>query len=265
MGQGAQGDGGTHRLTRTHFHRAGSGPAVVLVHAIACDLSLWDAQAHALAAHYDVVRYDVRGHGRSPCGAAPLSFEDLADDLERLLTGLGISRAHIVGVSMGGVIARLFALRQPERVASLVLVSTMHSLPANAAAAWRERAAPVRSGGMAAVVESLLALWFPPAAIAANTPAVARVRAMVQASSPEGYLAICDAVPRLDFFARQGAIRCPALVLAGADDPKLDAIATEALARAIPGAALMRIPGGHFPNLDDPEVFNRVLLEFLSA
>lgn len=247
-----------------HFRREGQGPSVVLIHALACDLSLWDPQAGALAAHHDVVRYDVRGHGQSPLAAGGISFDALADDLAQLLDSLGIARAHIVGLSMGGVIARLFALRHPRRVARLVLCATMAALPPDAASAWRERAHLVRERGMGAIVDWTLAQWFAAEAIRARAPAVERARAMVQASRPDGYLAVCAAVPELDFFARQGEIRAPTLVLAGAADPKLRSLAPEALAHAIPGASLHLFRGaGHLPNLDAPDEFNRVLLEFL--
>ena len=249
-----------------HFRRAGQGPSVVLIHALACDLTLWDPQAEALAAHHDVVRYDVRGHGLSPLPAGGLSFDALADDLAKLLDSLGIARAHVVGLSMGGVIARLFALRHPQRVARLALCATLAALPPEAASAWRERAQLVRERGMAAIVEWTLAQWFPAEALRARTPAVEHARAMIAAAPADGYLAVCAAVPELDFFARQGEIRAPTLVLAGAADPKLRSLAPEALARAIPGALLHLFSGaGHLPNLDAPDKFNRVLLEVLRS
>lgn len=210
-----------------------------------------------------MVRYDVRGHGASPL-AAPFTFEDLADDLRGLLDELGIARAHVVGLSMGGVIARLLALRHPERIARLVLCSTLASIGASAGSTWKERAQRVREGGMAALVDSSLAHWFPAHALGACTPAVEHVRAMVQATSAEAYLAVCEAVARLDFFHRQPEIRARTLVLAGAEDPNLPTLAPQALASAISGAELTVFPGaGHFPNLDVFEAFNQRLLDFL--
>jgi pimeloyl-ACP methyl ester carboxylesterase len=165
---------------------------------------------------------------------------------------------------MGGVIARLAALRHPSRVERLVLCSTMATLPAGAAAAWAERARRVREGGMEAIVDWSLAQWFPEKALAARTPAVEHVRAMVSRASVAGYLAVCAAVPRLDFFERQKEIRTQTLVVAGAADPKLSALAPEALVRAMPDAKLHLLPGaGHFPNLDSTEVFNEAVLDFL--
>jgi 3-oxoadipate enol-lactonase len=251
---------------KIHWRRAGAGPSVVLVHAVACDLGLWDAQAHALALRHDVMRYDVRGHGKSELPAPSFTFDDLADDLDRLLGELDIPRSHIVGLSMGGVIARLLALRHPQRVESLVLCSTMASLPPGAAAAWSERARLVRDHGIAAIVEPSLAHWFAPGALAVRAPAVERIRGMLQTASPDAYLAVCAAVPQLDFFQRQHAIRVPALVLAGAADPHLATLDPEALARAIPGATLRILAGaGHFPNLEVPDAFDRAVLEFLAS
>lgn len=251
---------------RIHRRRDGTGAPVVLVHSVACDLSLWDTQTPTLADRYHVLRYDVRGHGKSELPGPSFTFEELADDLDGLLAECQIASAHVVGLSMGGVIARLLALRHPKRARSLVLCSTMAFLPPTGAKAWRERAALVRDRGIGAIVESSLAHWFTPDALAANTPAVEQVRNMLRAASPDAYLAICTAVPALNFFPRQGDIGVPTLVAVGALDPNLSALDPESLAGAIPGARLKIFPNtGHFPNLEAPEEFNRALLEFFQS
>ena len=120
--------------------------------------------------------------------------------------------------------------------------------------------------GIAAIVEPSLAHWFAPGALAARTPAVERIRALLESASSDAYLAVCAAVPRLDFFERQREIRAPTLVLAGAADPNLAALDPKALASSIPGAKLQIFEGaGHFPNLEVPEAFNRALRRFFES
>jgi len=240
----------SHRL---HYRREGRGPAVVFVHALGCALALWDPQARAFADRFETVRYDVRGHGQSDPPAGPFTFDDLASDLRALLDVLQIERAHLIGSSMGGVIVRLFALQHPDRTASLVLCSTMARLPSDAAERWRERAQRVRELGIDAIVEQSLAHWFSPSALEARTDAVQKTRRMLERTSTAGYLAVCNAVPGLDFHARHAEIRAPTLVIAGGADPGRRAQDPEALVRAIPGAVFRVIPAvGHFPHLEAP-------------
>lgn len=251
-----------HRL---HYRREGRGPVIAFVHALGCDLSLWDPQVQALANRFETICYDVRGHGQSDSPAGSLTFDDLAADLYGLLQVLGIGRAHLVGCSMGGVIVRLFALRYPDRTASLILCSTMAQLQPGARARLTRQAERVREQGIEAIVESSLAHWFPASAGNAASEAVEKVRRMLRRTSSAGYLAVCNAVSRLKFLERQREIAAPTLVVAGEADPGRTAQAPDALARAIPGADLRVIPGaGHFPNLEAPAAFNALLADFVS-
>src|SRR5215213_5280300 len=113
---------------------------------------MWDAQVRALAPRYRCLRYDMRGHGRSPATEGPVTVEVLADDLSGLLDALGIETAHVVGLSLGGMTAQAFGIRHPERAVSLVLMATAAHLPP--AEAWERRAELVRSEGLESVVDT---------------------------------------------------------------------------------------------------------------
>ena len=117
---------------------------------------------------------------------------------------------------------------------------------------------------MAAIADWSLMQWFPADKLAADALPVQQVRRMILSTPPEGYLAICAAVPRLRFFADQSAIRAPTLIVAGERDPKLSAVAPDALSTAIPGAKVhMMEAAGHLPNIECPEQFSELLLQFL--
>ena len=102
----------------------GSGPAVVLAHAIGCDARMWEALVPALSDRFRVLAFDARGHGGSAVTPRPYSLDGLADDFARALDARGIDRAHWVGLSMGGMIGQAFALRHPDRLDRLVLANT---------------------------------------------------------------------------------------------------------------------------------------------
>ncbi|MDX1487370.1 MAG: alpha/beta fold hydrolase, partial [Acidiferrobacterales bacterium] len=104
-----------------HYTMEGEGPLVTLSHSLGCNVSMWDEQTSALRERFKVLRYDTRGHGKTSTPAQAYTLDQLADDLHGLLTGLDIAQTHFVGLSMGGMIGQIFALKYPESVQSLVL------------------------------------------------------------------------------------------------------------------------------------------------
>src|SRR6476469_9679455 len=136
------------------------GPDVVLSNSLGSTHVMWNPQIAELEERFMVIRYDTRGHGASPVPAGPYSIDDLADDVIALLDGLGVERAHIVGLSLGGMTAMRLAARNPERVDRLVLLCTGAQLAPGSA--WTDRAATVRAQGSAAVAEAVVQRWFTP-------------------------------------------------------------------------------------------------------
>ena len=135
-------------------------PVVAFSNSIGTTLEMWDAQAEALSAHYRCLRYDTRGHGRSTVADRPAVIGNLADDLAGLLDALGMPKAHIVGLSLGGMTAQAFALRYPDRTRSLTLMATAAYLPP--AEGWEQRATIVCRDGMAAIADAVISRWFTP-------------------------------------------------------------------------------------------------------
>ena len=188
-------------------------PVVAFSNSLGTTLEMWDAQARALADRYRVLRYDTRGHGRSPVVDRPTTLDDLADDLAGLLDALGIGQAHVVGLSLGGMTAQALAARRPDRVRGLVLMATTAYMPAN----WTERAALVRAEGMGAIVEAVMPRWFTPGFV--GSPPALATRERFLRIDPRGYAACCDAIGAMDLRPILPTIAAPTLVIAGADDP----------------------------------------------
>jgi 3-oxoadipate enol-lactonase / 4-carboxymuconolactone decarboxylase len=235
-------------------------PVVAFSNSIGTTLEMWDQQVPALSDRYRCLRYDTRGHGRSPVVDRPGTIEDLADDLAGVLDALGIDKAHIVGLSLGGMTAQSFGVRHSSRAESLVLMATSAYLPHG----WDERAATVRSNGMGAIVDAVLARWFTPDFASAHPEAVAPLRDRFLANNPQGYAACCEAIRDMDLRASNAALRQPTLIVAGADDPATPVAMMEDIRTRVPQAELVVLPqAAHILAVERSEALNRHLAAFL--
>ncbi len=244
-----------------HYAVSGSGEALVLINGGAMDLRQWDAQAPAFAGEFQVIRYDPRGWGRSPL---PRGSYSQWDDLRALLDHLGVERAHVLGHSSGGSIAIDFALQHPERVRSLVLLG-----PALGGFAWSadflERNQRLIEAASGARIEQVLAdPHFIPGA-RANPALAARARELLRANA-QIYEIRFDLAAWLEPPAveRLAEIRAPALVLVPELGHPAPFAVADVLEARLEHCEKRVLPGvGHLAHLEDPDTFNRIVLEFL--
>lgn len=247
-----------------HYAIEGSGPVVTFSHSLACHLGMWDAQVEALKDRYRVLRFDTRGHGQTSAPAGAYSLDQLAEDLRGLLTGLGIAQTHFVGLSMGGMIGQVFALKYPAMVQSLVLCDTTSRYPVEAASIWEERIRAVGASGMEPMVQPTLERWFTAPFRATHQAAMEQVGAMIRNTPAQGYIGCCHAIPKIDVTDRLRELRCPALVIVGEHDPGTPVAMARQIQAALPSAELAILPSAsHLSNLEQPGEFNRVLSGFL--
>lgn len=247
---------------KLYFEMAGKGPTVVLVHGGLVDSRLWDDQMKEFSRHYHVVRYDLRGFGKS--SGASESFSHI-EDLRALLDFLKIKRASVVGLSLGGIIAADFTLEHPERVERLVLVGA--GLRGDKQPPDKEaiKAFEAASKGAEPFADVAMkgALY---AAVHAGTPAYARLKQMIldnfKALFPlrPGFLKY----PEPPTIERLGSIRVPTLVVIGGEDAQSLKNISDTLTTAIPGARRVVIAGSsHHPPVEKPKEFNKTVLSFL--
>jgi 3-oxoadipate enol-lactonase len=254
-------------MTTVELHHTFAGPqdagVVVLSNSLGTTLAMWEPQAAALARDHRVLRYDLRGHGRSPVPEAPYSIADLGSDLLALLDRTGIARASLFGVSLGGMVSMWVAAHAPERVDRLILCST--SAVMGPPESWTERAALVRREGTAAVADSVVARWFTPAFAAAQPDVVARIRGQLAATPAEGYAGCCEAIREMDQRPDLPAIAAPTLVIAAEGDPSTPLAHARTIAGLIPGARLEVLDrGAHLVNVEAPDVVNPLVLAHLA-
>ncbi|MFB4317046.1 3-oxoadipate enol-lactonase [Actinomadura sp. 21ATH] len=233
-------------------------PVLVLGPSLGTSTELWAPQMAVLAGRYRVLRYDLPGHGEAPPPERGFTVEDLAGALVDVLDARGVGRAAYAGVSLGGAIGQAFALRAPERLASLVLVCTSPRF--GGPEGWRERAALVRREGTAPLAATAPGRWFTPG-FGGSGP----YTDMLRATDPDGYAACCDALALFDATARLPEIAAPTLVIAGADDPATPVEGhADRLAAGIPGARLTVLDGAsHLAGAERPAAVTEAITTHL--
>lgn len=253
----------------THYEVQGSGPPVVLIHGHSLDLRMWDPQVSALTgAGYRLIRYDIRGHGRTDAPDGGYTLQNYSADLRDLLDHLALDRTHLVGLSMGGSIAMQFALDQPDRVRSLTLIDS--ALPGfgyspEFESAIRELQEAVRREGPRAAFERL---WLPHPlfdGLRRFPDRFAALSQMVLSFPAKDYLLEAEPPPERQLIDRLGEVSAPALVVVGELDLPDFQIIAELLAANVSGAHKAVIEdAGHLCSMEQPEEVNAALLGFLN-
>lgn len=240
------------------------GHVVLLGSSLGTTLAMWDAQAGPLSQRLRVVRFDHRGHGRSPVPPGPYAIADLGGDVLALMDTLGVDRASYCGISIGAMVGMWLGANAPERIDRLMLLCTAAQLPPEP---WIQRAAAVEQAGTTEVVaDTVVARWLTPEYARARPDALAALRAMLVASPPAGYVGCCRAIERMDLRAELPRIQAPTLVVAGAQDLATPPEHTQRIAAAIPGARLEVLsPSAHIAAVERASDVTRLILEHLSA
>lgn len=237
-------------------------PVVVLSNSLGTTQKLWAQQVPALAEHFRVLTYDHPGHGSSALPELPCTVDSLAHGLLALLDELGAERVSLCGVSLGGMVGMALTLAAPERVERLVLACTSAYL--GPPKGWVERARIVRTEGMEAIADTVSGRWFTTALARDEPETVARFRAMLAATPPEGYARCCEALGAWDAREPIAAIAAPVLVLAGEADPATPVAHAELIASRIAGSRLVVLErAAHLANVERADAFTAVVLEHL--
>lgn len=250
------------------LHHEVAGPAgappLLLSNSLGATLAMWDPQAAALAGEFRVIRYDLRGHGRSPVPDGPYGLDDLGADVVALLDRLEIERAHLAGISLGGMVSLWLGIHAPDRVDRLMPCCTSARL--GPPEGWAERAALVRRKGTQALAPSVVERWLTPGYREAHPEAVSRLRAMIAATPDEGYAGCCAAIEHMDLRGELSRVCAPTLVVAAAEDPSTPPEHGELIASLIPGARLAVLEdAAHLANLERADAFTALLRDFLAA
>ncbi|WP_108662961.1 alpha/beta fold hydrolase [Acuticoccus kandeliae] len=246
----------------------GRGPLVVFLHGVGGNKANWHDNLPAFAPHFHAVAWDARGYGASEDPPAPLAFSDFRKDLARVIDHFGAEKAHLVGLSMGARIALSYCANAPERVASLTLCDThlgfRHMSHEDRQKFVSKRAEPLLAGKTTADIAPRLARTL--IGDEAHTEALAKLIASMERLRAKPYIEAIRATTEEDLDPLVDTVAVPTLVLVGALDRVTPPTLAAEIAARIAGAQFAIIPdAGHLSNIEQPEAFNRVVLEFLNG
>ncbi|MDQ3763527.1 MAG: 3-oxoadipate enol-lactonase [Actinomycetota bacterium] len=239
-------------------------PVLVLAGPLGTTLKIWEPQVEAFADRFRVLRYDHRGHGRSPVPSGPYAIADLGADALALLDRLSIERAAFCGLSLGGMVGIWLAAHAPERLSSLVLCSASAHYEDHGP--WIEREASVRWAGTSSIAPEVVGRWFTPEWAAAHPGVVQQAIQMIAETSDEGYAACCGAIATWDGRRLLGRISTPTLVIAGSQDPGTPVTPhAKTLAAAIYRAKLEVLDAAHLAIIEQAERANHLIAKHVTT
>ncbi len=243
----------------TAYELTGQGLAVVLVHGIGLNQAMWQWLVPALTPHFLVLSFDLLGHGESMDPVGRPDLKTFSTQIVELLDVCGLARGAVVGFSLGGMIARRFALDHPDRLSALAILHSAHDRSAAERAAIGRRVETARQSGPAAMVDAALARWFTDDFRTRQPEMMALVRSWMAANRKEVYAPIYRVLAEDDaeLAAPISEIRGPTLAMTGAEDFGNSPDMTQRMAAAIPGARAVILPGlRHMALAEDPTAFN---------
>jgi len=250
-----------------HYYRLEGTPSrapLVLVHPIGADHSLWDLLVPHLLAHFQVLRYDLRGHGGSEATPGEFSIELLADDLLAVASAVGWETFSACGVSVGGMTAAKAAALAPQRIKSLAVCSAaphMHAPPGG----WDARAATARTSGLQSLAGAMVERMFSAPFRESAHPHIETLRHVFVSTDPEGYASTIAVLRDADLRGALRSVEASTLIVTGRDDPLVPAAVGAAFSEEVAGSRHEEVAAGHFPPVEAPEQFAGLLLRHMSA
>jgi 3-oxoadipate enol-lactonase len=239
-----------------------AGEALLLSNALGTTLDLWEGQVASFAQRHRVIRYDSRGHGRSAAPAGEYTIEQLGRDALAVLDAAGVERAHVCGLSLGGITAMWLALHARHRVTTLVLACTGARIGTEAL--WEERIRQVRTTGLEGIADGTMARWFTPRFRVAHPDVVATFRRTLASGSPQGYLGCCAALRDADLLGAISRIGAPTLAIAGTSDEATPPANAEMICASIHGARMVTLDAAHLANVEQAQDFNEQVLAVIN-
>ena len=237
-------------------------PVLLLSHGLGTSLELWDTNLPSWTPRFRVLRYDQRGHGRSPIPDSGSTVDDLGRDVLELLDRLELDKVSFCGISLGGATGLWLAANAPDRIERLVVACS--SATFGGPDQWLERAAAVRAHGIASIADTVVARWFTPAFAAAEPGIVRTYTEMLLRTPADGYAACCEAVAAWDFRDELGTVAVDTLVVAGADDSATPVDHSREIAAGVGSSRIAMLEhAAHLANAERPEAFGELVAGYV--
>jgi len=247
-----------------YAHREGNlqGHTLIFVNSLGSDYRIWDDVVPEFS-DYDLIRYDLRGHGLSDCPAAPYTIQDHVDDLHVLIQGYDTDdEVTLIGISVGGMIAMSYAAQYPRYVKSLIVADTFPKIGTESM--WDERINTLREHGMSYLGDAILERWFGRLFLKTRKWKVQGYHNMLTRMPVEGYTGTCEAIRDADLTESAKTISCPTLILCGAEDQSTPPSLVSGLTDIIPDSRYIEIENaGHLPCVENPAATANAINTFL--
>jgi len=247
-----------------HYERTGAAGADVLMfsNSLGSNLHMWDKVLPAFESRYQILRYDMRGHGKSSVPAGPYTIDQLGGDVLSLLDHLGVEKVNFCGLSIGGMLAMWLGIRAPQRVKRLILANT--SARIGTRELWDQRISTAQTAGMASLALMTLDRWFTPSYKDEHPDEMAMIRAMAAATDPRGYVACCQLLRDTDLRGEVSTIIAPALIIGATHDPATPPSDGRAIHAALPGSHYVELNASHLSAWERADEFAAAAVKFLS-
>ncbi len=247
-----------------------TAPVVCMTHSLASDGGMWAEQVPALlTGGFRVLRIDMRGHGGSGPVPGPYTMNELAADVAAVLDSIAIPKVHYIGLSIGGMIGQAFALEYPAHLLSAMWCDTMPQTPSGSTQIWEDREKIVRDAkSLAAPLADGVTVerWLTDDIKTKNPSRYKQIRDTIVGTTPAGYLGCTAAIRNYDFVPRLPSVKIPVLVVCGADDAGTPPEANRRIASLVADGRYEQIASArHFPNVEHPETFNHIMMDWLKA
>jgi 3-oxoadipate enol-lactonase len=248
---------------RLHYEQSGTanGPVLVLSNSLGSNLHMWDKVLPSLETSLHILRYDTRGHGKSSVPPPPYSIDQLGNDLLLLMDHLSIDRAHLCGLSLGGLVSQWLGIHAPERFERLIFANTAAHIGTRDG--WEQRIAMVQSSGMDLLAQQTVERWITPAYREQHPAEMETIRQMLAATNPAGYCGCCAALRDTDLRGEIDAIEAPCLVITGTHDPATPPSDGRAIHSALQNSSCVEFNSAHLSAWEKADEFAGAVLAFL--
>ncbi|GGK63067.1 3-oxoadipate enol-lactonase [Rufibacter glacialis] len=254
----------TIRLNNFHcfytYEDFGNQDVLVFSNSLGTDHTMWEPQLDILSHHFNILRYDTRGHGQSTIEQDTLTIAELGQDVLDLLDALNLGQVHFCGLSMGGLIGQWLGINATERFHKITLANTAAKIGTHEG--WNARIAQVKEHGLESILEGTAQRWFTPSFRENNPQTVTDILEIFKANSLHGYMANCAAVRDADFREELFNLEVPTLIISGLQDEVTTPQDGKYLAKRIPNARHVQLDAAHLSNLEHSEEFAKHLLHF---
>jgi len=239
-----------------------SNPALIFSNSLGTRYQMWQPQIDALQDDYFIICYDTRGHGLSSAPTGPYTLAQLGQDVIDLLDALNITQAYFCGISMGGMTGQWLAINHPDRFKHLLVCNTAAKIGTEAP--WLERATLVREKGLGDIAKTAASRWFTTAFIDTHPETVKQLSDALAAGSADGYASCCEALSTADTRDQLKDIKVGVTVVAGSQDPVTTVADGQYMVDNITNATLATIDASHISNIEQPEVFTKLICDYLN-